>query len=266
MRALTLAIVSLLTFAALSGCFAEEKAQEQDAPSETEAGETQGPETNGTTGAGTPPVLSVVVLKDGVQLEALNGTYAVGAAENLTFDASATTDAEAGTITFAWEFGDGTTASGPQVTHSYAMFGSYNATLTLVDNNVPSRTASLTQTVSVTAGNLAPAGCVVKATKTTPRSHRGPARVFELRTYESHNEAANLKKMEMFEKAGEIAIFRRLSLTPVFFARDLVGPTLPSLTYMLVFADAAAREKAWGDFRDDAEWAKLRSAPQAVWR
>jgi len=88
-----------------------------------------------------------------------------------------------------------------------------------------------------------------------------PSRVFELRTYESHNEAAGRKKIEMFEKAGEIAVFRRVGLAPVFFARNVIGPALPSLTYMLVFADAAAREKSWGAFRDDPEWVKLRATP-----
>jgi hypothetical protein len=87
----------------------------------------------------------------------------------------------------------------------------------------------------------------------------GPARVFELRTYESHNEAAGLKKIEMFEKAGEIQIFRRVGLNPVFFARNVIGPNLPSLTYMLVFADMAAREKSWAAFREDPEWVKIRS-------
>lgn len=88
-----------------------------------------------------------------------------------------------------------------------------------------------------------------------------PSRVFELRIYESHNDAAGLKKIEMFEKAGEIALFRRLGLNPVFFARNLVGPRLPSLTYMLVFADLAAREKSWAAFRENAEWVKLRTTP-----
>jgi NIPSNAP len=88
-----------------------------------------------------------------------------------------------------------------------------------------------------------------------------PSRLFELRTYESHNEAANVKKIEMFEKAGEIAIFRRAGLVPVFFGRNLIGPSLPSLTYMLVFADAAAREKAWGAFGSDPEWQKLGTTP-----
>lgn len=87
------------------------------------------------------------------------------------------------------------------------------------------------------------------------------SRVFEMRTYESHNESAGLKKIEMFEKGGELPIFRRVGLAPVFFGRDIVGPRMPSLTYMVGFADNAAREKAWAAFRDDAEWAKLRSTP-----
>lgn len=88
-----------------------------------------------------------------------------------------------------------------------------------------------------------------------------PSRVFELRTYESHNEAAGLKKIRMFEEEGEIAIFRRVGLNPVFFGRNVAGSGLPSLTYMVVFADMAAREKAWAAFREDPAWVKLRSTP-----
>jgi hypothetical protein len=88
-----------------------------------------------------------------------------------------------------------------------------------------------------------------------------PSRVFELRAYDSPADAAGRKKIEMFEKAGEIAIFRRVGLAPVFFGKNLVGPRLPGLTYMVAFADAAAREKGWAAFRDDPEWAKLRSTP-----
>jgi NIPSNAP len=87
------------------------------------------------------------------------------------------------------------------------------------------------------------------------------SRIFELRIYSSHNEAAGRKKIEMFEKAGEIAIFRRVGLNPVFFARNVTGPVLPSLTYMLAFADVGAREKAWSVFREDPEWTKLSTTP-----
>ena len=65
----------------------------------------------------------------------------------------------------------------------------------------------------------------------------------------------------MFEQGGELAIFRRVGLNTVFFSRDVVGAGLPSLTYMLVFADAAAREKNWDVFRQDPEWLKLRAHP-----
>jgi hypothetical protein len=87
------------------------------------------------------------------------------------------------------------------------------------------------------------------------------SRVFELRTYRSPSEPAGKRKLEMFEAGGELAIFARLGMHTVFFARDLVGAGLPSLTYMLAFADVAAREKAWAAFRDDAEWVKLRDQP-----
>jgi hypothetical protein len=81
-------------------------------------------------------------------------------------------------------------------------------------------------------------------------------RLFELRTYESHNKRANLKKIEMFNH-GEIAIFRRTGLTPVFFGETLIGSRLPNLTYLLVFDDMAAREQAWRTFGGDPEWRKL---------
>jgi hypothetical protein len=87
------------------------------------------------------------------------------------------------------------------------------------------------------------------------------SRVFELRTYRSPGEHAGRRKIEMFEAGGELAIFARLGMHTVFFARDLVGAGLPSLTYLLAFADVAAREKAWAAFRDDAEWLKLRDQP-----
>ena len=88
-----------------------------------------------------------------------------------------------------------------------------------------------------------------------------PSRVFELRTYKSHNDRAGAKKIEMFEK-GEFPIFRRVGLNWVFFAKDVVGNTLPSLTYLLVFANLAAYDKAWAAFRDDPDWVKLRGLPE----
>ena len=87
------------------------------------------------------------------------------------------------------------------------------------------------------------------------------SRVFELRTYKSYNDRAGAKKIEMFEK-GEFPIFRRTGLNWVFFGKDVVSSGLPSLTYLLVFANLAAYDKAWAAFRDDPDWVKLRSLPE----
>jgi len=85
-------------------------------------------------------------------------------------------------------------------------------------------------------------------------------RIFELRTYESHSKKANKKKIEMFNN-GEIAIFRRTGLQPVFFGETLIGAKMPNLTYMLIFENMAAREKNWGAFVSDPEWKKLSTTP-----
>src|SRR4051812_33788360 len=87
------------------------------------------------------------------------------------------------------------------------------------------------------------------------------SRVYELRTYESHSNRAALNKLRMFN-AGEIPIFRRAGLTPVFFGETLVGANMPSLTYMLAFPDMTARDAAWGRFGQDPEWKTLSSDPQ----
>jgi hypothetical protein len=86
-------------------------------------------------------------------------------------------------------------------------------------------------------------------------------RIFELRTYESHSEAAALKKIEMFNEGGEIEIFDRIGLRSVFFGQTLIGRRQPNLVYMTVHRDPAAREKSWDDFRNAEGWKKLSADP-----
>jgi len=89
----------------------------------------------------------------------------------------------------------------------------------------------------------------------------GKGRIFELRTYHSHSEKAGATKIDMFDTGGEIEIFNRTGLTPVFFAQDLTGTHLPSLTYMLTFPDLAARERSWKAFGADPAWQRLIAMP-----
>ena len=85
-------------------------------------------------------------------------------------------------------------------------------------------------------------------------------RVFELRVYESRNLKASQMKIKMFEE-GEIAIFRKTGLLPVFFGQTVVGTGLPSLTYMLAYDSVEAREENWRKFISHPDWIKLRAMP-----
>lgn len=85
-------------------------------------------------------------------------------------------------------------------------------------------------------------------------------RMLNLRIYESPNPAAHEKKVEMFN-TGELAIFKKVGLTPVLFGSALSGPRMPNLTYLLVFSDDDARKAAWKQFGADPDWKTLRVKP-----
>ena len=55
--------------------------------------------------------------------------------ESVSFDASASTDAEGPVSSYRWEFGDGSTANGPTQTHTYTSGGIYTVRLTVTDGN-----------------------------------------------------------------------------------------------------------------------------------
>jgi hypothetical protein len=88
---------------------------------------------------------------------------------------------------------------------------------------------------------------------------RSAERIFELRRYEQPSETTHLKKMEMFNTGGELEIFRRVGLTPVFFGQTIVGPRMPCFEYLLTFPSASERDARWAAFRDDSAWKALSS-------
>jgi len=86
-------------------------------------------------------------------------------------------------------------------------------------------------------------------------------RIFELRTYESHSKQAAKKKIEMFNAGGEIDLFLKIGLRPVFFGETLIGPDLPNLTYMVAFDDMGQRDETWQKFSSSPEWKELSANP-----
>ncbi len=101
-------------------------------------------------GSNRPPVAS---------LESSN-LSANAAPLEVSFDASASSDPEGDELSFAWDFGDGSsdTESGASVSHNYGANGAYEVRLTVSDGNGGSDSASVT----VRIGN--PPGAIVSAT------------------------------------------------------------------------------------------------------
>lgn len=81
--------------------------------------------------------------------------------------------------------------------------------------------------------------------------------LFELRTYESHNENLARLKVDMFNQ-GEIDIMRDVKLGPVFFGEMLIGDDVPNLTYMLSAPSSAAHEQHWDAFRAHPDWNRMK--------
>lgn len=86
-------------------------------------------------------------------------------------------------------------------------------------------------------------------------------RILQLRTYESPSYRDHLVKIQMFH-SGEFEIFKNAGFRPVFFGDTLIGPRMPSLTYMLSFADSAELDAKWNVFRNDPAWKKLSADPR----
>jgi hypothetical protein len=82
-------------------------------------------------------------------------------------------------------------------------------------------------------------------------------RIYELRSYESPTEAFAVKKIEMFNEAGEMALFESLGFKAVFYGEVLAGNQMPNLMYMTTFSDMKSRDEHWSAFRESPEWKRM---------
>lgn len=85
----------------------------------------------------------------------------VSCVENVcSFDGRASTDENAATLTYAWNFGNGRTATGsvPKVTYTAA--GTFTVTLTVKDEYAVTATTTLPVTIVEPAGNVAPTAVI----------------------------------------------------------------------------------------------------------
>jgi PKD repeat protein len=64
----------------------------------------------------------------------INGPKSGSVGQTLSFSGADSTDVDGRIVSYVWDFGDGTTDSGEEVTHSYSAAGSYQVTLTVTDD------------------------------------------------------------------------------------------------------------------------------------
>jgi NIPSNAP len=102
---------------------------------------------------------------------------------------------------------------------------------------------------------------VIPSPLNEPDANTRSPRIFELRTYQSQSLTAVQKKAAMFN-GGEIAIFQRIGMRPVFIGETIIGPRQPSITYMLSFDNLDGREKLWQHFSADPAWKSLSAPPE----
>ena len=83
-------------------------------------------------------------------------------------------------------------------------------------------------------------------------------RVYELRSYEGATEKLYQRKVEMFNDAGEVAIFQELGFNPVFFGEVLSSAHMPHLMYMITFSDILSQQEHWNAFRSHPDWLEIK--------
>jgi PKD repeat protein len=90
----------------------------------------------------------------------INGPAIGLVGDPLTFDGSSSSDPEGTTLSYAWNFGDGATGSGINVSHSYGQVGRYNIRLTVTDGEGLSDTSTYTVLIEETATDQSPVAAI----------------------------------------------------------------------------------------------------------
>ena len=91
----------------------------------------------------------------------------------VTFSSAGTTDPQGQSLTYSWNFGDGTTSTSANPSHTFTAAGTYTARLTASDGTTNATSSALTITVSSAPANQPP----IAVSTATPTSGAAPLTV-----------------------------------------------------------------------------------------
>lgn len=111
---------------------------------------------------------------NGTPIANAGGPYTADNTVNISFNGGGSSDPEGGAITYAWDFGDGSTANTKTPSHAYAQPGTYTVTLTVTDAFGATSTATISVVVTqINRPPVANAGGPYGANDGTPISFNG---------------------------------------------------------------------------------------------
>jgi len=90
----------------------------------------------------------------------------------------------------------------------------------------------------------------------------GADRVFQLRLYRSFNIERNAAKIRMFDKGGELPLFREVGLNPIFFGNILAGTRMPAFLYMIGCPSLEKHDEVWKTFVAHPKWKAMKDLPE----
>lgn len=127
----------------------------------------------------------------------------VGDCEGNPINFTNTSTIDAGTLTYAWNFGDGNTSTAPSPSHAYAVDGTYTVTLTVTSDNgcQDVATASVQVNESPTALFTATSACEGTATSFTNLSS-GPGTLTYSWDFGDGNSSTNTNPTHLYAAAG----------------------------------------------------------------
>jgi DNA/RNA endonuclease G (NUC1) len=108
---------------------------------------------------------------------AVDGPYNGITNETIEMSAAGSTDADAGqALTYAWDFGDGATGSGLNVTHSFATAGTFTVRLIVTDPLTLADTITTTATIITPAAAIGEARDIISDLQTAGKLGKGNAK------------------------------------------------------------------------------------------
>ena len=86
----------------------------------------------------------------------IGGPYSGTVATPISFDCTGSNDPDGSIVSYAWDFGDGSTGNGPTPSHAYATGGTFTVSLTVTDSDNLVDTSTARVSVSEVAGTQPP--------------------------------------------------------------------------------------------------------------